>query len=94
MTQVANLTAGMAVPAKGDASFLKHDQSQLALEEFADIMNRNTRGFLNTETGFESRSNEMSDDKASMGDTSDALKKDYEKFGSSNNRKIAQAQTV
>ena len=93
MTQVANLTAGMAVPAKGDASFLKHDQSQLSLEEFADIMNRNTRGFLNTETGFESRSNETSDDKVSMGDTSDALKKDYEKFGSSNNRKIAQAQT-
>ena len=93
MTQVANLTAGMAVSAKGDTSFLKHDQSQLALEEFANIMNRNTQGFLNTGTGFDSRSNEMSDDKASMGDTSDALKKDYEKFGSTNNRKIAQAQT-
>ena len=26
MTQVTNLTAGMAVSAKGDASFLKHDQ--------------------------------------------------------------------
>ena len=93
MTQVANLNTGMAMPAKGDATFQKHDQSQLVLDEFASIMNQNAQGFLNTETGFEARSNEMSDDRVFMGQSTDALKKDYEKFGSSNSRKIAKAQT-
>ena len=55
MTQVANLNTGMAMPAKGDATFQKHDQSQLVPDEFASIMNQNAQGFLNTETGFEAR---------------------------------------
>ena len=92
MTQVANLTTGMAVSAKGDASFLKHDQSQLVLEEFASIMNQNAQSFMNTSLDYGTRSGEPADDRASMSGVKDAPVKDYEKFGSSANRKISQTQ--
>ena len=93
MTQVANLTAGMSVQTKGDAAFLKHDQSQLVIEEFAGIMNRNTQSFMNPQVNLGTRPGDTSNDKVAMGENANAVKKDYEKFGSTNSRKITQAQT-
>lgn len=93
MTQVTNLTAGMAVSAKGDASFLKHDQSQLVLEEFASIMNQNAQSFMNTAVDHGAHSSGLSDDRAPMSGITDAPVKDFEKYGSSGGRKITQAQT-
>lgn len=93
MTQVANLTAGMSVQSKSDAAYLKHDQSQSAIEEFAGIMNRNTQSFMNPQVNFVTRSGDTSDDKASMSENANTAQKDYEKFGSSNSRRITQAQS-
>lgn len=93
MTQVANLMAGMTVSAKGNASFLKQDQSQLVIEEFASIMNQNTQGFLNSATDYEMRAGGGSDDGSAVEDAADALHNDYERLGSSGGRKIAQSQT-
>ena len=90
MTQVANLnqTAGMSVKTTAPS---KQKASQELLEEFAGIMNQNTQSFFNTSSDFDMGSDLSADDSFSMDTATDHLKKDYEKLGSSGNRKIAQA---
>lgn len=89
MAQTVNLITGMAAPAQADPSFLKRDQSQLAIEEFASIMNQNAQSFLNAKTNFQTRSDSMADDIFGVGDTENSAQKDCAKL-SQGKRTIAQ----
>lgn len=93
MTQVANLNTGMTVPAKGDTSFLKHDQSQLELEEFASIMNQNAQNYFYASSDSEIHIGKATDSVFSVSDTTDAPQKSYEKL-TTGNRTIDQAKTA
>lgn len=90
MAQTVNLITGMAAPAQTDTSFLKHDQSQLVLEEFAGIMNQNAQSFLNADMNFQTRSDEMADEIFGVSDTAKGAQKDYAKL-SQGKRTITEA---
>ncbi len=92
MTQVTNLNSTVSAPARTNASS-RQEKSQELLAEFAGIMNQNAQSFLNTATDYGNRTGEMSDDVFSMTCTGETAQKNYEKFGSTGNRKITQAKT-
>lgn len=92
MTQVANLNSGMNTPVKANAAS-KQDASHDLMAEFAGIMNQNTQGFLQTSTDYGAQVKGRSDDSASIGNTSSAGSRDYEKLSTSGNRTIRQAQS-
>lgn len=90
MTQVANLNPAVSAPAKANASS-KQEKSQELLAEFAGIMNQNAQSFMNPAADYKDRVTEMTDDIFSVSRTGKSAQKDYEKFGSTANRNIAQA---
>lgn len=90
MTQAVNLITGTAASAKTDSSFLKRDQSQLIIEEFAGIMNQNAQSFLNTVANYQTRSDDMAGDIFAIGDTAKGAQQDYAKL-SQGSRTIAEA---
>ena len=92
MTQVANLNQTTGMPVK-TAAPSKQKASQELLEEFAGIMNQNTQNFFDASSDFDMGNDRNVDNSFSVDDATDHLQKDYEKFGSSGKRKIAQAKT-
>lgn len=93
MTQVASLNTGMNTTVKTTTAS-RQDGSKDLLAEFAGIMNQNVQSFLDTANEYETRSGAMTEDITSDGNQSDALKKNYETFGSaSKGRTIAKTQT-
>ena len=91
MTQVSNLTGGMGTAVK-TAALSKQDSSKELLAEFAGIMNQNVQNFMNTWNEYDTSSGEIVDRTGFSGDTTDALKNNYESFGSSGGRTITKAE--
>lgn len=79
MTDAVKLPVGMAAPAK-DASFQKHDQTGLALEQFASIMSQNAGNFSGRDLSFTKQSSDVAGSIFSLGDTKTSVQKDYAKF--------------
>lgn len=89
MTEVT-LPAGIAAPATDKASFLKRDQSNLVLEQFASIMNQSSGSLFGKGFSYAKPDNDMSKDVFSLGNTDGGVQKDYAKFSQAT-RTIADA---
>lgn len=92
MTQAVNLMTGTAASAKTDSSFLKRDQSQLIIEEFAGIMNQNAQSFLSTVMNYQTRSDDTAGDIFAISDAGKSAQTDYAKL-SQGNRTITEAES-
>lgn len=88
MTQVDKLVAGIS-PATDGASFLKVDQSNLVLEQFASIMSKSSGNLFGSDLSFAKQNEDVSGSIFSLGNTSD-VQKSYAKF-SQGMRSISEA---
>ena len=93
MTQVTTIGAGMSDSSVKTKSVSQNKHSKELLAEFAGIMNQSTNSFLNP-NDYANPADVNAGKAVTAADRTDALKHDYERFGSSGNHKIPQKQTA